>query len=369
MRIELRERHFASFFDVPFRVYDGRPFVSPLKGDLKAMVDFDRNPFFGPGSGTTFTAFADGRPVGRIAAHVHADANRKFGESAGGFGFFDLADDVQVARALLEAAEAFVRGRGATTIRGNLNLTANEQMGVLVEGEANRPFLGQVWNPEYVGRLLTACGYRPVKPMTTFVSRKVAELDPDALLEDKHRALMADPAYRFVAFDLGRFDAHVEEIRGVLNAAMADNYLFVPMTEAQAAFQLGPLKMVMDPSLFQLAYHHDRLVGVTMCVPDVVPLLQRARSRLFPFGWWTLLTGRRSIRSATVVIILVLREHQNAGITRVLTARMVRALKDGGYTELGGTWIGDDNAPSLRSARALGMAPWHRVAMFEKELT
>ena len=92
------------------------------------------------------------------------------------------------------------------------------------------------------------------------------------------------------------------------------------------------------------------------------------RSRIWPLGWWTFLTKRRRLRHASTIIILATPEYQSKGITRVLTSRMLGALQRGGYESVGGTWIGDDNPASLRSAEAFGMRPYHRVAMFEKTL-
>src|SRR5919197_1488408 len=188
-----------------------------------------------------------GRPEGRIVAHVHRAANERFDERAASFGFFDCADDVEVARVLLSAAEAFGRARGCDRIRGNMNLTANQEIGVLVEGEQRRPYLGQIYNPAYIAGLLEACGYARTKPMTSFVRNGVDEADASLMLEDRHRGLLLDPAYRFRSFEMRRFDEEVESIRRVLNAAMDGNYLFVPMTREEARFQLAPLERVMDP--------------------------------------------------------------------------------------------------------------------------
>ena len=370
MTVTLKEGHFPSFFRVPFAIYgDAYPFVSPLRSDLRAAVRFADNPFFPRGDGTFFTATRGGRLVGRVCAHVHHAANERHGEDAASFGYFDCIDDAAVARALLGAAEAFGRERGCDRIRGNMNLTANQEIGVLTEGEDRPPYLAQVYNPAHIAGLLEACGYTRGKPMTSFVKDDLGTYDPEGLLGERHRALLADDAYTFRPFDLGRFDEETEAIRGVLNAAMADNYLFVPMTREQARFQLGPLKLVMDPSLLLLAEHGGEVIGVTMCVPDINPMLRRMRSRLWPWGWWTFLRMRRRLKGASIIIILVKPGHQARGVTRVLTYRLMRALKDGGYTHVGGTWIGDDNTPSLRSAQAIGMTPYHRVHMYEKALT
>lgn len=369
--IQLRERHFPSFFQVPFDIYGDRyPFVSPLRGELAAMLDPARNPLFSDGraEGTFYTAFRHGKPVGRVVAHVHHAANQRFGERYGSFGFFDCIDDVVVARALLAQAERFAQSRGCDHIRGNMNLTANQEIGVLVEGDDRRPCLAQIYNPAYIAGLLEACGYERTHPMTSMMSTELATSQPEAMLTDAHQALLRDPAYTFRHFDLGRFDDEVEAIRGVLNDAMADNYLFVPLTREEMRFQLGALKLVMDPALTHVAEHQGEVIGVALGVPDVVPLLQRMRSRLAPLGWWRFLRGRRKLDGVSVIIILVKRAYQAKGIIRILTSQQIRSARDAGYQRIGGTWIGDDNPASLKAARAAGMKPYHRVYMFERAL-
>jgi len=98
MRSELRERDFESFFRVPFVCYgDATPYVSPMKSDLRRYLDGARNPLFrSNGDFTFFTMHQEGKPVGRIVAHVHHESNRIHGLRRSYFGFFDCIDDIEV---------------------------------------------------------------------------------------------------------------------------------------------------------------------------------------------------------------------------------------------------------------------------------
>ena len=151
MPITLQNENFRSFFRTPFEIYgDDIPFVSPLRSDLRAMLDFKKNPFFKDGAGTYFTATRDGATVGRITAHI-----QKRGEETGSFGFFDCIDDPAIARELLGAAETYVRRFGCSRIRGNMNLTANQEIGIVTEGHEKEPYLGQIYNPAHIPALRT----------------------------------------------------------------------------------------------------------------------------------------------------------------------------------------------------------------------
>ncbi|MGD2044746.1 MAG: GNAT family N-acetyltransferase, partial [Gemmatimonadota bacterium] len=64
------ERDFDSFFRVPFEQYGpDEAYVSPLRSDLRTMVDGAMNPVFrDPDQITYFTVLSGGTPVGRITA-------------------------------------------------------------------------------------------------------------------------------------------------------------------------------------------------------------------------------------------------------------------------------------------------------------
>ena len=96
---ELRRGDFRAFFEAPQRAYGASaPFVSVFDDDLKRFLDTRKNPLFTqPDELAFFTAHRDGRPVGRITAHVHSGSNRRHGWNRSSFGFFDCADDAEAA--------------------------------------------------------------------------------------------------------------------------------------------------------------------------------------------------------------------------------------------------------------------------------
>jgi hypothetical protein len=339
-----------------------------LKGDLRDMLDTKKNPHWQNAEGTYYTALQDGVPVGRIVAHVHHAANARFQEKAASFGFFDVNDDPTVATALLAKAEAFGRERGMTKIRGNMNLTANQEIGCVVEGDDRAPFVAQIFQPVWVSTHLQQNGYAPTLSMSTFVNTQVQQVDLTTMVKDKHKALLADSRYTWRQFRMDKFDDDVEIVRQILNDSMSNNTLFVPLTEAEARFQLGPMKMIMNPKLTRIAEFEGTPIAATICIPDPNPLVRAIKGRLGPVGIFKFLTQRKKITRASVIIILVRKEHHGKGVIGVLNHDLVAALQQEGFTELGGTWIADTNTASLKQIQLLSMQKLHRCALFEKSL-
>src|SRR5919201_415743 len=92
------------FIKLPWRLYRNSPrWVPPLISERKRHLDRRRNPFFEHAEAEYFLAWRDGRPVGRISAHVDRRFNEVQANEWGLFGFFESEDDAEVAGALLES--------------------------------------------------------------------------------------------------------------------------------------------------------------------------------------------------------------------------------------------------------------------------
>lgn len=371
-RIELRDDDIGAFFRTPLVVYGAdSPYVSPMRGDIERALDVRRNPLFGPigrGVRRVVTAHRDGRVVGRIVALVHGASNELLGERRASFGFFDCLDDVEVARALLGAAEAFGRERGCDRLAGNFNLTAMQQMGVLTEGFDAAPCSDMHWNPPHIPRLLEACGFTPTFPVSTF-ELDLRHLDPRALLVGAAAERARDPRLEWAELRTRDFARVLEEVRLVLNDGFARNPMFVPLTAEEMGFQAADLSHVLDPRITALVRDANGPVGVVLCIPDLNPLFRAMGSRLSWTAPWHLLRfrfGRR--RRAVIVFYSVAARMQGQGLNGAMLHRVTAALKAAGYETVGITWIADVNAASLRQVKRLGARRLHRLHLYGKAL-
>ena len=365
----LVERDFDAFFRVPFEQYGAREgYVSPFRSDLERMLDGSRNPVFAhPDDITYYTVLSGERPVGRITAHVHAASNERFGRASGYFGFFDCADDRVAARLLLDAAAERLRARGCREMVGNFNLTAMQEMGVVVEGHRRPPFLAQHHNPHWIPRLLRENGLQPDFPMTSW-RLDLGRCDPDALLGPRQRELLELPGLELRPVRRRGFRHAMEGVRVLFNRAFDENPHFVPLTPREFQLQASQMIWVLDSRIAHMLLLHGEIVGVIACLPDVNPLLRATGSRL---RWSTplhYLGFRRGRTRASLVFGAVAPEMQNRGAAALLLHAALVGMRRAGYEELGITWISDTNTPSLRQMEKVGAEPLHRLNLFRKGL-
>ena len=363
--IELREGDRKAFFETPFSAYDEESgYVSPMRSDLFRMLDGRANPLFNTGNPFAFwTAHRFGRPVGRILATKHGQSNARHGTSRAQFGFFDCGDDRAAAACLLGAAEEFARAQGCDEIAGNFNLTAMQQAGVMTGGFGRQAYTDMVVNPPHVPRLLEENGYEPFFPMTTF-ELKLNEATPPA---GDFEALERE-GYSFAAIEKKHFAERMEEARIVLNDGFDRNPMFVPLTPEEFTFQAGEMMAILDPALSAVLHQKGRPVGVIVCIPDLNPFMKAVRSRMGLTAPIHFLWHRIRRRRAVIIFYSVVRDRHGQGLNSAMLARVIAALRKGGYRSLGITWIGDENKASLRQMEKIGARPLHRLNLFRKAL-
>jgi GNAT superfamily N-acetyltransferase len=374
MPVEVRpvasKRELKAFMRLPWRLYRNEPnWVPPLLTDLRKRLDRERNPFFEHAEAEYFLAWRDGRPVGRITAQVDRNFNEFQDNEWGMFGFFECEDDPEAAGALLDAAAAWLRGRGRDRMVGPMDFTTNDECGLLVEGHDRTPIIFTPWQHPYYQGLLEGAGL--TKAMDTFMWElyvdKRERVHPSIWemaerVSSEHGIVVRPMRKRDLEAEVGRF-------LEVYNAAWERNWGFVPLTEEEVRHYAKELKPVLDENWAMIAEARDgTVVGAALTLPDFNQVLAHLNGRLLPFGWAKALYWRRKIDRVRVFALGVKREYQHTGVA----ARMYelhfdsaeRTPQKGGETG----WILETNKAMNRAMEGMGGKITRRYRFYERPL-
>lgn len=255
-----------AFLAVEPRVYAKDPFWSRLPHpDVRAQLA-PRNPFFADGGEhRAFVAFEGQTPVGRVVAM----RSPRLGAD-GLVGFFECADDRDAARALLDAARAWLAEQGATRVLGPMNFSTWYRYRFVTAGHANGPFLLEPYNPAYYPALFEAAGFRPFQ---TYATLKVTHT-PLPLLAAMH-ARCVRAGVRFEPLDLSQLDTALPLFFDLSRRIFAGKtaYSAVSFEEFQGLYRGAAA--ILEPGLSWFA--HDAKgdpLGFLFAYPD---LLEPAR--------------------------------------------------------------------------------------------
>ena len=366
-------RELKRFVRVPFRLHRDQPqWVPPLVFERMEFLDRRKNPWFEHGEAEYFLAERDGQPVGRVSAHL----DRRWDEFQGGndamFGFFETAEDPEVARALLDAATEWAGERGRARILGPMDFTTNDEVGILIEGFERKPMILQPWHPPYYGELIEAQGFGKMMDLLMWELRMGELKEGERFDPSIHAAAEKALQEEGVTIRNMRKRDMANEVRrfmGVYNDAWGDNWGFVPITDAEAEFQAKNLKPVLDEEWTFIAEKDGEVVGAALTLPDINQVLERMKGRLLPFGWLRFLLDRRRIDELRVFALGVKHAYRHTGIAAGLYLRHIELAGTPGKIhggEMG--WILETNEPMNRAMEGMGGKVVKRYRIYEKAL-
>jgi GNAT superfamily N-acetyltransferase len=366
--IPLPSHDTKAFIKFPWQVYAGDPqWVPPLILERRAFLNPRKNPFFQHAQVQLFLARRGRDTVGRIAAVINTAHDQYHHEHAGFFGLFECLSDTKVATALLQAAEVWVRKRGATFLRGPVNLSTNElDCGLLVEGFDSPPVFHSAYNPPYYATLLEACGFVPCRDLLAFV--RSYDPPPPPRLQHAMARLQEHRKVSMRLINMHDFPAEVARITAIYNDAWSENWGFVPITEAEAQHMAKALKLAVIPEMTLLAEVNNEAVACFVAIPDLNQILRRLHGHLTPWGLLRFFYQRRRITTLRVAMLGVKKRYRRLGIDLLLLAEAWKQApkRDVVYGELG--WVLEDNRLMVQALEEVGARPYKRYRVYQKDL-
>jgi hypothetical protein len=364
-------RDVGAFIDLPFRLHAGTPWIPPLKlerrlflsrrarlGTYARRVDFE-----------LFVAEREGRVVGRISAHVDHAYNRHHDERRGWFGFFECEDDVEATRALLEAAQRWLRARGMAQMTGPADFTMNDESGIVIEGHDLPPMIRQPWHPPYYQRLMEDAGLDKVVDLLMW-ELEIADRDkmlpilPELAADarEKHNVRIRRMTRRHLRREL---DVFAE----IYNRAWRRNFGFVPFDKADLDQYGLELQLAFDRDWMMVAEIGDEPIAIAMTFPDLNQVLRRMNGRVLPFGWWHYLRRHHTVDKVRVGFLGVKPKYQHTGAAALLyvehfdTSAAHPRIKSG---EMG--WILETNRAMNRGMEAMNGRVVKKYRVYGREL-
>lgn len=341
------------FVDFPFRLYADDPhWVPPLKGEALGLITPEKNGWYSHAKAQLFLAEENGKVVGRISAHLDTlalemEPSKGFGPGVGFWGLMD-AENQDVFRALLAAAEGWLRDQGMTRAIGPVSQSVWEEPGLLVQGFDQDPtiMMGHA-RPEYQG-WIEAAGYGVVKQLFTYELDITQEFPP--IVQRIIKSGEKNERIRVREVNKAKFEEEAAIILSILNDAWSDNWGFIPLTPPEIKDVGVKLKPIVFNDLIRIAELDGKPVAFMITLPDLNEAIKPLKGSLLPFGWAKLLLWLRApkVRTMRVPLMGVVKELQASRMAGQLAFMMIEYIRQASVTKYGASrgeigWVLDDN--------------------------
>jgi len=333
--IEIREavskKDICDYVKFPFSLYRDNPYwIPPMISEETESFDKSENPVFETADAKLYLAYREGKIVGRIAAIVNWDEVHAQGKKKVRFGWFDVIDDIEVTKALLEKVYEFGRQHNLEYAEGPMGFSNLDKVGLLTEGFDqigtmitwyNFPYyvthlenLGFVKEKEYIESLFSFNG---VNPEPFFRAQSMVEKRYNLTPVNFTRTKDVMP--------------RVDEMFDLFNTTYANLTSFVAISEKQKEFFKKKYIGMINPEYIKFIDDEDgKMVAFTIVMPSLSKALKKAGGKLFPFGWYHLLRAIKRNKEVMFYLIGIAPEYQNKGITAIIFGEYYKAFEKNG---------------------------------------
>jgi hypothetical protein len=358
------------FLRLPWRIYQEDPhWVPPILSQQRQFLDPRHGPFFEIGEARYFLASRNGRPIGRLSAHINRLHDTYHGPETGFFGFFESIPDQDVAAALFEAAADWLRPRGKTRLIGPLNFCIYDEMGLLVEGFDSMPAIFQTHNPPYYQELLTSLGF--VKAMD-WHAYKITNRDVDLEAMQRRLADILDGQdIEVVSYNPKEVDRRADEVFQLFNVAWEPIWGHVPLTRRQFDGMLEMIRPCLRPEMAHILLDHNRVAGFGIALPDLNPLIRKLNGRLTLWGKLRLLywAKYRPIHKVRAMVVGISQPYQRRRLHLALILRSyIYLVKHTPCQMADFSLIPENLTPWIKVIQAIGGQRYKVFRVFEKPI-
>jgi len=377
MNIEIRQvttrGERVAFVKFPWRVYRDDPnWVPPLISDQLAYLDPQKSVFFTNADVVLFTAYRNREVVGTIAAFVDHRLVERLGQKIGGFGFFEVIENYDVARYLLDAACEWLRKRGFILMRGPTSFTDNDNPGVLIEGADCPPVMLEAHTPLYYKDFLEKYGMEKDHDLYAWrafrsqIGEELKNIPPD--LARVAEAVRKAANIKIRKLRLDKWDEEIDTALYLFNTTLTHLPDFNPITKADFRRLTDHIRPFIDPDLALFAEVKEKPIGFCVAIPDVNRVLIHLNGRLFPFGWLKINRLIRQIDVVTFKLMGLLEEYRHRGIDALLYLEAIKTIYEKGYSWMDGSVTSEYNPVINLLASRLGAERYKHYRIYQIKL-
>jgi hypothetical protein len=319
------------FIKFPMELYKGNPYyVPPLINEEKSIWMKEENPALQYSEAAQFLAYKGKNIVGRIAVMINHKEEKELGIRKVRFGWLDFINDIEVSKSLINTAIEYAKSKGISKIEGPMGFTNLDKAGMLTKGFDKLATMIGIYNFDYYPKHMEQLGLVKEKEWVEF------EINfPDTLPDkvEKFSRLIAEK----YELELVKFKAKkdilplVDSMFKLLDDTYKNLSTYTPITEEQIKhYKEKYFKFIDKDYIVCIKDKSGSLISFAITMPSYSKALQKAKGKLFPFGWWHLLNAGKKNDRANFYLIGIHPQYQKRGVTAIIFKEIYETFKKKG---------------------------------------
>ena len=313
------KKDLKAFVKFQFKLYkDSKYWVPPIIKEELVTFDKSKNPVFKDAEARFFLAYMNNEIVGRIVAIINWIEINQQKQKKMRFGWFDVIDDINVTKALLEKVHEIGKSHQLDYVEGPVGFSNLDKVGVITEGFDDLGSMITWYNYPYYANHFKELGYEVAK---TYSENKMdfTTIQPDSFekIQDLIRKRYNLKALNFTKNkDILNYADDMFEVFSKSHSVLSS---FVEINKEQQDYFKKKFISFLNPEYVKFILdQEDKLIAFGIVTPAYEKALQKMNGKLFPFGFIHLLQAKKYTKNVTFYLIGVLPEYQNKGVTAII---------------------------------------------------
>jgi GNAT superfamily N-acetyltransferase len=342
--------------------------VPPLISEQYKFFNGRKNPYYWHSEVQLFIALENDEVVGRISAHTNTQHQKAHNEDIGFFGFFECVNDVRVAKELFKTAAEWNKQRGFAAMRGPMNFSVNQEVGLLIDGFQDPPMVMMPHAMPYYKELYEACGLQKTMDLYAYLSERTQmpeRVQRLAAAIEKRTGI----SIRSLSKEKKAMRKDIETVFEIYTKAWEYNWGNVPMTKAEFDHIVMELLPLADPELIFIAEKNGKPAGFSLALPNYNEVLKAMNGRINPLTLLKALRAKKLIGSTRVITMGLIKEFQGRGIDTLFYYYSYKNVLPKGYFRGEFSWVLENNTMMIRVAEMLDAIPYKTYRIYDKEIS
>jgi len=319
------------FVKFPFTLYKNNKFwVPPIIKDELESFDKNTNPVFEHADARFFLAYKNNTIVGRVAAIINWTEINEQKIKKMRFGWFDMIDDIEVTKALLEKVKQIGKENNLEFMEGPVGFSNMDKVGILTKGYKKISTMITWYNFPYYKEHVEKLGF---KKSQNFIETYFYFKDVE-ITKYKRYAKIVKKRYDLKPLNFTstkEIMPYVEEMFALFNKSYEKLPSFVPISDKQIEYYKDKFISFINPEYIKFIIDKNgKLITFSITMPSFAKAFQKANGKLFPTGFLHILRAKKHSKSVVFFLIGVLPEYQKKGVTAIVFDEFFKTYKEKG---------------------------------------
>jgi hypothetical protein len=373
MDIEIKEvssrKDLREFVFFPEKVHKNHPnWMPPLYSEDFKLFDAKKNPSFEHCDTRLLMAFRDGKMVGRIMGIIHHKHNGLFNLKNVRFGYLECYEDEVVFNTLLKEIMDWGRAKGMNKIIGPYGFSDKDVQGFQIAGFDDEPVIDSANNWPYMIDFMERAGF--VKEADCFTCEyDLGHPEKEERYKPILQRILDRPGYEFLEFtSIKPIKKYIVDVFNLVNESFGNIYGFVPMDQKEIDSLVKQYLPIIDPRFVKLILHEKKLVGFLVALPRFTKGIQKAKGRLFPFGFIHILRSMKKATKVDLMLGAVHPKYQGKGLDLFLSMGIIQSGRKYGIKYVDTHLVLDGNDSMESEMVRFGAKEVKRYRVYQKQL-